>query len=207
MLVSKLGRSSKLSPRFLIVSDKAVYFVVSTAKDGRVSTMVERKIPLVIIQGVSMTNLRDDFVALNVNACEEGDPIFTCNFKTEMMCVILTLTGGNMSVNIAPTIDYTRKKDKRAVIKSQKDESVRGDGVYKSHTIMVGSGESPSSGVYILILLDWADIKAVSNPMPPRKPKAAKAAKPAHAGMAVSLPKIGWVMSKSDIRAARQLDP
>ena len=27
-----------------------------------------------------------------------------------------------------------------------KDESVRGDGVYKSHTIAVGSGEAPNSG-------------------------------------------------------------
>ena len=94
-----------------------MYFVVSTAKDGRVSTMVERKIPLVSIRGVSLSNLRDDFVvrdqsvshlmvtiykALNVNASEEGDPIFTCNFKTEMMCVILTLTGGNMNIAVAP---------------------------------------------------------------------------------------------------------
>ena len=79
--------------------------------------MLERKIPLVTIRAIGMTNLRDDFVvsrpnrqsdtrsyqALNVQACEEGDPIFTCIFKTEMMCVILTLTGGNMSVNIGPT--------------------------------------------------------------------------------------------------------
>jgi myosin-1 len=38
-----------------------------------------------------------------VNACEEGDPIFTCVFKTEMMCVILTLTGGNIGVAVGPT--------------------------------------------------------------------------------------------------------
>ena len=43
-------------------------------------------------------------------------------------------------------IDYAKKKDKRAVIKSQKDESVRGDAVYKSHTVVVGSGEPPNSG-------------------------------------------------------------
>lgn len=32
------------------------------------------------------------------------------------------------------------------MIKSQKDEMVRGDATYKSHTIHVGSGESPNSG-------------------------------------------------------------
>jgi len=65
-----------------------------------------------------MSNLQDDFVvsqlsvscnlklikqALNVNACEEGDPIFTCNFKTEMVCALLTINGGNLAVNIGPT--------------------------------------------------------------------------------------------------------
>lgn len=66
-----------------------------------------------------MTNLQDDFVvsyatvvqttslntiqALNVNPCEEGDPIFTCNFKTEMVCALLTITGGNLGLSIGPT--------------------------------------------------------------------------------------------------------
>jgi len=45
-------------------------------------------------------------------------------------------------------IDYAKKKGKRAVIKSQKDEAVRGDAVYKSQTIMVGSGEAPNSGTF-----------------------------------------------------------
>lgn len=45
---------------------------------------------------------RAELQALNVNACEEGDPVFTCAFKTEMMCVILTLTGGNIGVAIGP---------------------------------------------------------------------------------------------------------
>lgn len=69
-------------------------------------------------------------------------------------------------------IDYAKKKDKRAAIKSQKDESVRGDAVYKSHTILVGSGEPSNS---------------TSASQPPRKPKVKKAAKAAPAAMAVSL--------------------
>jgi myosin-1 len=35
---------------------------VSAAKDGRVNTTLERKIPLVTIRSISMTNLSDDFV-------------------------------------------------------------------------------------------------------------------------------------------------
>ncbi|WOO80631.1 Myosin-1 [Vanrija pseudolonga] len=168
ILVSKLGRSSKLSPRFFIVTDKAFYIVVSAAKDGRVSTTLERKIPLSTIRAISMTNLRDDFIILNVNPCEEGDPVMTCAFKTELTCVILTEVGGNLSVNIGPTIEYAKKKDKKASIKAVKGGGV-GDAVYKSHTITVGQGEAPNS---------------VSNPMPPRKPKAKKAPKAAPAAYA-----------------------
>jgi hypothetical protein len=43
-------------------TDKAVYFVVTTSKDGRVSTTLERKIPIVTIRSVALTNLQDDFV-------------------------------------------------------------------------------------------------------------------------------------------------
>ncbi|KAG6870862.1 class II myosin, partial [Termitomyces sp. T32_za158] len=42
-------------------------------------------------------------------------------------------------------MDYAKKKDKRAQIKFVKDEKVLRDGVYKSHTVSVGSGEPPHS--------------------------------------------------------------
>lgn len=41
--------------------------------------------------------------ALNVNVCEEGDPIITCVFKTELVSVLLTLTNASIGVNIGPT--------------------------------------------------------------------------------------------------------
>jgi hypothetical protein len=49
---------------------------------------------------------RTDFLAaqaLNVNVCEEGDPIITCAFKTELVTVLLTLTRAAIAVNIGPT--------------------------------------------------------------------------------------------------------
>jgi myosin-1 len=41
--------------------------------------------------------------AFNVNICEEGDPIITCAFKTELITVLLTLTRASIAVNIGPT--------------------------------------------------------------------------------------------------------
>lgn len=67
LLVSKLGRSSKPSPRYLILTDKAVYILISQAVNGRAQTTLERKIPLVTIRGVGMSNLRDDWLVSRVN--------------------------------------------------------------------------------------------------------------------------------------------
>jgi myosin I len=43
------------------------------------------------------------------------------------------------------SIEYLKKKDKTAQIKSVKDETVRKDDIYKSHTIHVPTGEPPGS--------------------------------------------------------------
>ncbi|KAJ7597439.1 P-loop containing nucleoside triphosphate hydrolase protein [Mycena floridula] len=141
LLVSKIGRSSKPSPRFIIVTKKAVHFAI-TKPEG---TVLERKIPLVTIKGIGMTNLRDDWMCLNVNASEEGDPIFSTYFKTELAANLLTLTQATINVQIGPMIDYAKKKEKRAQIKSIKDETVQKDDLYKSHTIHVPTGEPASS--------------------------------------------------------------
>lgn len=65
--------------------------------------IVERKIPLVTIKAISMSNARDDWMALNINASEEGDPVLSCYFKTELAASLLTLTQASISLHIAPT--------------------------------------------------------------------------------------------------------
>ncbi|KAJ6483910.1 P-loop containing nucleoside triphosphate hydrolase protein [Mycena vulgaris] len=145
LLVSKIGRSSKPSPRFIVVTQKAVHIVVTLAKDGRNVTTLERKIPLVTIKSIGMSTLRDDWMCLNGNTAEEGDPIFSCYFKTELAANLLTLTQASISLLIVPIMAYSKKKDKKAEIKFIKDETVKKDDLYKSHTVHVPSGEPASS--------------------------------------------------------------
>lgn len=145
ILVSKLLRPSKLHPRFLVVTAKAVYIAVTSEKDGQIQTSLERKIPLVTIKSISMSNLSDDWLALNCNSSEEGDPVLHCRFKTELTANLLTLTQASISVLIGPSIEYAKKKDKKAQIQFIRDEKVANDDNYKSHTVRVPSGEPPSS--------------------------------------------------------------
>lgn len=145
ILVSKLARPSKLHPRFLVVTAKAVYIAVTSEKDGQIQTSLERKIPLVTIKSISMSNLSDDWLALNCNSSDEGDPVLHCRFKTELTANLLTLTQASISVLIGPSIEYAKKKDKKAQIQFIRDEKVANDDNYKSHTVRVPSGEPPSS--------------------------------------------------------------
>jgi myosin-1 len=81
ILVSKLGRSSKLSPRFLILTDRAVYILITqlvAGNDGqkRSETLVERKINVSVINSVGVSHLRDDWIVSNhlseLGFCEES---------------------------------------------------------------------------------------------------------------------------------------
>ena len=92
-----------------------------------------------------MSSLRDDWIALNTRASEEGDPVIWCVFKTEFVAHLQQQTNGAVTVLIGPTVEYAKKKDKKAVIKFIKDESVQRNDVYKSHEVRVGSGEPATS--------------------------------------------------------------
>ncbi|KAF8910125.1 P-loop containing nucleoside triphosphate hydrolase protein [Gymnopilus junonius] len=145
ILVSKLGRSSKPSPRFIVVTEKAVFILVTQQINGQVQTTLERKIPLVTIKSLAMSNLRDDWLVINGSVSEEGDPVISCTFKTELVTHLVKLTNSNANVLIGSTVDYAKKKEKRAQIKFIKDETVQRNDVYKSHTVHVPSGEPPNS--------------------------------------------------------------
>ncbi|KAG2022879.1 microfilament motor [Coprinopsis cinerea AmutBmut pab1-1] len=145
LLVSKLGRSSKPSPRYIVLTPKAVYIVIVTAKDGQAMFSLERKIALVTIKSIQMSTLRDDWFTLNLGPTEEGDPVLSCYFKTEFVTHLMQLTQAGINFNIAPTIEYTKKKEKKAQIKFVKDETIPKDDVYKSHTVHVPSGEPADS--------------------------------------------------------------
>ncbi|KAG8942584.1 class II myosin, partial [Tulasnella sp. 408] len=103
LLVSKLGRSSKPSPRYLVVTEKAVHIVITTVHNGATQMALERKIPLVTIKSIALSNLRDDWVILNLTGSfEEGDPVFSCYFKTELSACLMQLTRAQISLIIAP---------------------------------------------------------------------------------------------------------
>jgi len=67
VLVSKFGRSSTPSPRFIILTDRNFLILVSRNGENGLETTVEQQIQVGQIAKVSMTNLQDDWVVGNRN--------------------------------------------------------------------------------------------------------------------------------------------
>lgn len=144
VLVSKLGRSSKPSPRTLIVTDRALYLIVATLLQGQLNLTIERKIQAGQIKYMALSTLRDDWVGLGVGDPQFPDPFFSCVFKTELAVILKRLNRG-MDLRVGQTIDYAKKAGKMTTVKFVKDETVRRDDVYKSGTVHVPTGEPANS--------------------------------------------------------------
>ncbi|CAF9939484.1 class II myosin [Imshaugia aleurites] len=159
LLITKFGRSSKPSPRNLVLTSKAVYIVVSQMLNRQLSISSERTIPLGAIKFVSTSKLKDDWFSLGVSSPQEPDPLINCVFKTEFFTHLKRIMPGGLNLKIAESIEYNKKPGKPSLVKVVKDSTVPRDDLYKSGTIHTGQGEPPNS---------------VSRRTPKGKPKAGK---------------------------------
>lgn len=145
LLVSKLGRSSKPEPRFLILTNKSVYLVKQAILNKQLQIMAERTIAIGAIKFVSASNLKDDWFAIGAGSAQEPDPLVNCIFKTEFFTMLKQASRGTVDVRIGEGISYNKKPGKLATVKVVKDSTVARDDLYKSGTVHTGPGEPPNS--------------------------------------------------------------
>ncbi|KAJ1930391.1 class II myosin [Tieghemiomyces parasiticus] len=153
VLAPRAMRSSKPSPRTLVVTTAAVYLVLASLERRLLTYRVERKIALVALRGLSTSTLQDDWVVLHVTPGagsgatkdDNVDVILSCMFKTELMTQLVTASGGSLAVNVQPQITYTKKATKTQVLKFIKNEQFPVRDQYKSHVVQIGSGQPPAS--------------------------------------------------------------
>lgn len=145
VLVSKLGRSSKPEPRFLILTNRSVYLVKQAIVNKQLQIMAERTIAIGAIKFISASTLKDDWFAIGAGSPQEPDPLVNCIFKTEFFTMLKQASRGTVDIRIAEAISYNKKPGKLATVKVVKDQTVARDDLYKSGTVHTGPGESPNS--------------------------------------------------------------
>ncbi|KAH8682315.1 P-loop containing nucleoside triphosphate hydrolase protein [Xylariales sp. PMI_506] len=144
ILESKFGRSSKPSPRILIVSNSKFYIVAQALVNHQVQISVERSVPLGAIKFIGTSTCRDDWFSLGIGSPQEADPLLSCILKTELFTQMQRAMPGGFSLKIGESIEYAKKPGKMALVKVAKDAPTAVD-FYKSGAVHTQPGESPSS--------------------------------------------------------------
>lgn len=144
VLVSKLGRSSKPEPRFLVLTKANIYLIKQALVKGQVQISSDRTIPVSSVKYVSASSLKDDWFSIGVGSPQEADPLVNCMFKTEFF-TWLDKDAKHIQLQIGEAIQYNKKPGKTANVKVVKDPQVPRDDLYKSGQIHVGPGEPPKS--------------------------------------------------------------
>ena len=158
LLETKFGRSSKASPRILVLTKSKLYIIAQQLVQKQVNIVVEKAIPLGAIKFVGASTCCDDWFSLGIGSPQEADPLLNCVLKTELFTHMKNAMPGGFSLKIADSIEYAKKPGKMQLIKVVKDSTMPSD-FYKSSTIHTTQGEPPNS---------------VSRPLPKGKPVPAK---------------------------------
>lgn len=144
ILEAKFGRSSKASPRILIVTNSKFYIVAQVLAQGQVQIVVERSFPLGQIKFIGTSTARDDWFSLGVGSQQEADPLLNCVLKTEMFTQMQRVMPGGFNLKIGETIEYAKKPGKMQLVKVLKDAPTPHD-FYKSGAVHTQPGEPPNS--------------------------------------------------------------
>lgn len=144
ILEAKFGRSSKPSPRIIIVTNSKYYVVAQILAQHQVQIVVEKSFPLGAIKFVGTSTARDDWFSLGVGSQQEADPLLNCVLKTEMFTQMQRVMPGGFNLKIGETIEYAKKPNKMQMVKVLKDAPNQYD-FYKSGTVHTQQGEPPNS--------------------------------------------------------------
>lgn len=172
VLEAKFGRSSKASPRILIVTNSKFYIVAQALVNGNPQISIERSVPLGAIKFIGTSTSRDDWFSLGIGSPQEPDPLLNCLLKTELFTQMQRSMPGGFNLRIAEMIEYAKKPSKMQVVKVLKDSQQTVD-YYKSGAIHTQPGESPSS---------VSRPMPRANPVPPRPITRGKLIKPGGPG-------------------------
>ena len=144
-LLTKFGRSARRMRKVFILTSSTFYIVGQTNVNNSMKYTAEYSIPLNQIKQLSLTNLQDDWVAINLSSSNQPDPLINTYFKTELITHIKKLNS-SVQIKIGPTIEYQKKVGKLHRVRCQTSDAAPkyGDS-YKSSTISVRHGKPANS--------------------------------------------------------------
>eukprot|EP00026_Physarum_polycephalum_P000803 Phypoly_transcript_00804.p1 GENE.Phypoly_transcript_00804~~Phypoly_transcript_00804.p1 ORF type:complete len:1167 (+),score=243.05 Phypoly_transcript_00804:427-3927(+) len=179
-------RANKLSPRFLVLTQQALYLIKLKKEKNQLVHILDRRIPMSAIQSYSLSPYADNFII--VHAPEDFDAALVLDFKTELVATINRAKGSNCNITFNPKIEYHKKKGKTNTIEFVQDSVTLAklnskEAVFKKNTIFCPTG-MPASSVP-------QKVRKNAKPLPPLQPRISPmkvAAAPMNFPMPVGVP-------------------
>ncbi|QLQ78119.1 hypothetical protein HG537_0A03660 [Torulaspora globosa] len=144
-LHTKFGRSAQRLRKTFILTSSHFYIIGQVMTQNTLSYNAEYNIDVRSITSLSLTNLQDDWMGINLMNSAQPDPLINTYFKTELMTHLKRLNN-KIQIKIGPNIEYQKKPRKLHLVKGQISDTApkRGD-IYKSSTILVQRGHPANS--------------------------------------------------------------
>ncbi|PVU86096.1 hypothetical protein BB560_006811 [Smittium megazygosporum] len=141
-LAARQLRSAKPANRILVVTNQYMFVVAQVVERGLYKQVLEHTAALVSISSIGTSPFQDGWVVFNI----ERQPSFVlqCDFKTELLTHICTVTNARIPVTVAQQLDYFNKKMKSSKLVFSKNEAFKNE-VYKSKSVSVATGMPPDS--------------------------------------------------------------
>ena len=139
ILEAKFGRSSKPSPRLLVVTNSKFYIIAQTLVQNQAQIVIERTVPLGAIKFIGVSSAQDDWFSLGVGSQQEADPLLNCILKTELFTQMQRVMPGGFNLRAGETIEYAKKPGKMQAVKVLKDAPTKVD-FYKSGAVHTQPG-------------------------------------------------------------------
>ena len=137
-----LLKANKLSPRFLTLTEAALYLVSLVKKKGIAEYKLDRRIPIASISGAAMSPFRDNFVILRV-PLEFHDVVLELDFKTELLGW-LKVKGSLNEFEFGDKLQYFKKKKAKNKLTFLRDDMVK-EALYKKDKVRINGGLPTSS--------------------------------------------------------------
>ncbi|ODQ44208.1 hypothetical protein PICMEDRAFT_18465 [Pichia membranifaciens NRRL Y-2026] len=144
-LHSKFGRSSQRLPKIFIITRDKFLVVGQTIVNNKAKYTIEFNKLITQIPEVSVSNLADDWLAVNLHSKTEADLFVNCIFKTEMLARFKK-GNPNIKISISSTVVYCKKPGKKHTVRFKLAASSAKTGdAYKSSTVSVSQGTEPTA--------------------------------------------------------------
>ncbi|KAJ2806831.1 class II myosin [Coemansia guatemalensis] len=136
-LVPRSMRSARPMPRQLVVTSDQICIVEEKVVDGLVQHAAVAKAPIASIKDLAMSPFQDGWVVVHLES--QPDLVFNCDFKTELLAWLNSISHGRIRLQINSVIAYHNKNMKTTQLKFVKNESAQLP-IFEKKTVQVCSG-------------------------------------------------------------------